>query len=77
MTAVLSKFAPFWIIRRLPVLLPPEAVTICGYADGLNKNRDDMSENFHLSASICINQYCVQDGPDVLPGVKDLDERAI
>ena len=34
MIARLWKSAPFWMIRMLPVLMPPEAVTIRGYADG-------------------------------------------
>jgi hypothetical protein len=39
MTATVWKCAPFWIIRRLPVLMPPEAVTIRGYTDGFSKNQ--------------------------------------
>jgi hypothetical protein len=34
MIALLWKSAPFWIIRMLPVLMPPEAVTMRGYMDG-------------------------------------------
>lgn len=33
-TTLLWKSAPFWITRRLPVLMYPDAVTIRGYANG-------------------------------------------
>jgi len=78
MVALLWKSAPFWIIRKLPVFMPPEAVTIRGYPDDSQQGIERYQQNQdHLPTSICISQYCVQNGPDVLPGVKDFDKGAV
>ena len=58
--------------------MPPEAVTIRGYPDDSQQRIERYQQNlYHLSTSICISQYCVQNGPDVLPGVKDFDKGAV